>query len=556
MTASPPTMQTRVIQLLAKGPISRKNIILQLPNSETNVLSMLQQVGEVAPSHMQPAANISRKFSGPVNRRTANVSPSAGSGGDSGGAGTLYVLKDDYYSQVLIKEWAEYDANERQAVSEYMEAALRRLAWNSEGEEWKRLYPDGRPSVADDARKVALGKLDDGGDLSTEDEEAKILRKDHQERAMRAPSIASSAQSSPTKTDLTEESKGEKAALKKNSTMDRLKKAAKGKSASKPSTAAIVGSVLTAKKKRPSEGGEEGRMANTAGIEEQAPKSTASSRRSAVHAKKTLDAAAPTQSPKEGRPSKRVSAGKASAPQKRAASVSKNTARKDIEYTDSSEDEEMPPEKHVPTSKALPASTRSGGTSAVKTAPTASTSPEGKRARHGVGGGAAFMSEPWLDVKSRNDWERLAERFKRVYDEYMKGVSRLREEEDLIRIDLEQAKEERAEATKSQAGAVQGDASLQIDGDEKEEGEASPTLEQDGAFAANYDAMSVDPASSLHVTWRTRTVEKREDAAGKPLALEELQARIQKLQETEAQLSRMKGTLETSKKRLQLVAAA
>ncbi|SPO19872.1 uncharacterized protein UTRI_00268_B [Ustilago trichophora] len=53
----------------------------------------------------------------------------------------------------------------------------------------------------------------------------------------------------------------------------------------------------------------------------------------------------------------------------------------------------------------------------------------------GVGPGATHWSEPWLDVRSRSDWHRLAQRFAKAQEEYL--ISRKRLEAESERLDRE-----------------------------------------------------------------------------------------------------------------------
>jgi len=468
--------------------------------------------------------------------------PASSANGERG-ASTMYVLKDEAFTQVLIKDWPEYDSKERQIVSEHMEGALERLGLAKDTEEWKRLYPDGRPSL-DPVRKAALlEKLDDGGDLSTEDEGGSH-RRQTERNSLRRPSNSSSSMESPTKLDVSDERTGAKPTIKKNSTMDRLKKAAKGKGSSRSSTPASVGTSTMPKKPKERDGLEVEKKSKTALVEESNSKPIAASQHTSTRLAESVAAAKDVKTNK-------VTTSKSIAAKKKATAPARAAARKDIAYTDSSEDEKMEVDEEDRPSRSTSGHLVSRARSTVsEQQKSTSTSPEEKqRVRHGVGGGAAFTSEPWLDVKSRNDWERLAERFKRVFEEYTDGMARLREEEDLIRLDLQQAREEKTVATS------RNNAMLHIDlgSDEKEEGEASPTLEEEPNFGIV--TASVDPPPSVKLAWRNRTMERREKGLPNPMSYEEIKTRARSLQETESQLIRMKGTLQVSKRKLERIAA-
>ncbi|GAK62446.1 uncharacterized protein PAN0_001c0646 [Moesziomyces antarcticus] len=97
----------------------------------------------------------------------------------------------------------------------------------------------------------------------------------------------------------------------------------------------------------------------------------------------------------------------------------------------------------------------SNGSSAVK-----SPSGSGERSIKGVGPGAAHWSEPWLDVRSRSDWHRLAQRFAKTQQEYLASRKRLEAESERLDRELELASAEEQAASQpiglhSQASANQ-----------------------------------------------------------------------------------------------------
>lgn len=55
----------------------------------------------------------------------------------------------------------------------------------------------------------------------------------------------------------------------------------------------------------------------------------------------------------------------------------------------------------------------------------------------GVGPGATHWSEPWLDVRSRADWHRLAQRFAKTQEEYLTTRKRLEAESEMLDRELE-----------------------------------------------------------------------------------------------------------------------
>lgn len=522
-----PNLRKRLIQLLAVGPISRRDIVQQMQQPESAVLTLLHQVGQAAPDHLQPPIEATKRFSGPVNRRSSMQIPAqtTSQNGDRG-ASTKYILKDEDYKHVLIKDWTEYSANDRQIVSKLMEEALKRIGLPEDAEEWKTLYPDGRSTATSANVKGTMDETDEANlpDLS--------LAKQN--------SNSSSSKGSPSKTDGGEEPMTGKPTIKKNSTKDRLQKAAKGRvsiKSSTPSTATRKASgVKKGKSDESSEGGVEAKVSEVRS--KKAPKSDAAPTSSSF----VVSASEPASAQKVEKATK-TSLSKPGVTQKKSTNT-RTTNRRDIEYTDSSEDDKMEvdnaPVQSVPSNKSITKSK-------VGNAPVArnsSMSPDGKKIRHGVGSGAAFHCEPWLDVRNRGDWQRLAERFKKVYEDFIKGRNLLREEEDKIRAELEEARLEPRVTSKEPKVEGQGDLKIE---EELEEGEASPRDES----ARSISTLSVDPSNFTKVVWRSSLKKGSSDkAAITPMSYKELEMHILKLKETEAQLTRMKGALKTSKKML------
>lgn len=178
---SPPSLRVRLIQLLAPGPLSRRKIVAHLRAPEAQILKLLSNHAH-APAHLQSATSTSlsssRKFQGPVNRRTggkAAASPAAATA--SAGPGTIYVLADSAYVDARL-DWPDYDARTRVQVSDAAEAAFDRLRLPADALPRSHLYPDGRPTEATRTQwelerlaREAVEKMDDGHDLSDEAEE-------------------------------------------------------------------------------------------------------------------------------------------------------------------------------------------------------------------------------------------------------------------------------------------------------------------------------------------------------------------------------------------------
>ncbi|GAC97809.1 hypothetical protein PHSY_005397 [Pseudozyma hubeiensis SY62] len=102
---------------------------------------------------------------------------------------------------------------------------------------------------------------------------------------------------------------------------------------------------------------------------------------------------------------------------------------------------------------------RDSGRRSLEAASQASTStPSSKshpeRPIRGVGPGATHWSEPWLDVRSKSDWHRLAQRFAKTQEEYLMVRHRLEVESE--RLDREmQLVEKEEQSTRDGAAAEQ-----------------------------------------------------------------------------------------------------
>ncbi|SPO20791.1 uncharacterized protein UTRI_00268 [Ustilago trichophora] len=68
----------------------------------------------------------------------------------------------------------------------------------------------------------------------------------------------------------------------------------------------------------------------------------------------------------------------------------------------------------------------------------------------GVGPGATHWSEPWLDVRSKSDWHRLAQRFAKAQEEYLISRKRLEAESERLDRELEMVSMEEQDTTRAQ----------------------------------------------------------------------------------------------------------
>lgn len=489
--SSPTGLRRQLIQLLAKGPQSRLKIVQEVQFAEPQILSMLPRIAST-PDDLQPtASDVSshRINGGPVNR--SGHSGPRHSTSASLAHSTIYVLKDEIYREVLIKDWEAYSSEEKVQVSELTEGALDRTGVSKEAPERQQIVR----ALPNKTRQHLQDRLDDGSELSEED-------------MTTADASTSQNDKGSSKTNIS----------KKPTTKERLAKAAKGKmsstratavkSATKPAANAPVADASASAKESVRN---EPRVASTGSTKAKIVKSHALSRTSS-------------------------------------GGTGKASVRRDIEYTDSSDDEEEDRKRHP----ASTTSTAHGKSDSSSAAVSASVQAEA-RGRQGVGRGASLTKEPWLEVGTARDWHELAKRFRRVYGEYQSGLARVREEEELLRRELKQALMETAEYEGKGRTAVYtrttrnsgtgGDTDRLNANEEREEGEASPTIDQGAStFGEAFG-------------WRDSAEVKNNTADGQkkrlPMPLEEMDPLVTSVLEMEGQLKRMKSALQASKERLE-----
>lgn len=237
----------------------------------------------------------------------------------------------------------------------------------------------------------------------------------------------------------------------------------------------------------------------------------------------------------------------ASAPMSKATCVSD---RRDVEYTDSSDDTRS--DKGIGSSKSKDQTTLHVTKSAASKENTSAATNDPKRNRHGVGNGAGTQSEPWLDVKTRGDWDRLLARFLKVNAEYEEGVKKVQKEREEMEAELQMAKAFLADGLKP--GGV-------YNRDDVEEGEAYPEINVGGVNVVVAPLASVDENkynATMKMSWRMARKDRVNGAAlaSRPFTTEELSQLIDRMRDLEAQLMKMQNVLTSSKIRLMAQAGA
>ncbi|CEH15300.1 RNA polymerase II elongation factor ELL [Ceraceosorus bombacis] len=177
ITSSPPSLRTRLIHLLATGPLQRRILVAQLKSPEPQIVKLLSSLA-VIPQDLQVNSSdkMKKHFKGPVNRRSLPAPPANASAPGTPGPGTVYALKDTTYQDVQL-DWPEWNSRTKVEVSDLAEAAFNRLELADDAPQRLALYPDGRPTQAareewrrNAKAKEAVEKMDDGEDLSEEGE--------------------------------------------------------------------------------------------------------------------------------------------------------------------------------------------------------------------------------------------------------------------------------------------------------------------------------------------------------------------------------------------------
>lgn len=499
---SPTGLRRQLVQLLAKGPLSRRDIVRESHFAEPQVLSVLGRIAST-PDNLQPktsSTSSTRKFTGPVNRRNSSSgsTPSVSDGGHT----TVYALKDECYTELLVKDWEGFSLEEKIRISTRMESALDRLGIPHNATERDQLvYVPGEK-----LRNRLHDKLDDGERLSDEDVSSKSMQ-----------SARPKANNS-----------------KKPTTKDRLARAAKGKPSSPRITPVNVKQAATSEKEQPTK-----------------TKTTRTSlSRSVDVSDSTMQHDLPSAAKRKNTSTQRTSnSGNGSVSHK-------STVRKDIEYTDSSDDDENQRSR----GRALSAVSQKASTITGDSKPLADVAMN--RPKNGSLSNINLAREPWLEVRSTMQWHELAKRFHSVYDEYQKGLSRVRDEENMLKSELRLANKEEEDGTTSSHGnrrdslpsrttrSTRGnkatkdeDDSMLSPTDEREEGEASPTIGQDAQM----------PTKSF--AWRhgggTKATQSFPSSDSQPISLEDLEDLVGSVLEMEGQLRRMKAVLQSSKEDLE-----
>lgn len=214
------------------------------------------------------------------------------------------------------------------------------------------------------------------------------------------------------------------------------------------------------------------------------------------------------------------------------------------------------------------------------TPPSAAKSPSAAdRPIKGVGPGATHWSEPWLDVRSRSDWHRLAQRFAKTQEEYLSTRKRLEAENERLDRELELASNEEQEAPRQsllfsphkQAQAEGGDVEMQelevetavntsinsrngrrVNVEDGSDGNESPEegeMRSDDEIAKPGDE-GRRSESPDNLAWRGPNNEVgrasgngSQEGAERPLSYTDLANRVQQLVELHGSLSRMHRVL-------------
>ncbi|PWN89140.1 hypothetical protein FA10DRAFT_302512 [Acaromyces ingoldii] len=702
--AAPPTLKRRLIQLLAKGPLPRRDLVAQLKSTEAAVLGPLKQF-----AHPLPETH---------NGKTSSGGPTvASSSGTASGPGAVYALTDSTYRHVVIAEWPDYTVKERLRVCTLAEEAFRRLGLDEKSKEFAMLLSvkqNGNKesdTAVERGRRPPSSSLPGGGatssELSSDDDgtgrkarsSTSVSPAKASSAALRnVPSITSSQESIHRSRDASlarssSNSDDERPSASKkstNTTMNRLRKAAKGKgtktgSAASSSRAEKERQVEKAKlaaqreeaqrSKKVQEKEETKKTADTVKGSHISPSkqqqlaslSSSSSSSSALPSSPSIKKAAPSSvalaSPSSSSsPLPRSSGAKLSSPAPSTLSnkvkVRTVPAKSSVDYSDSSSGDEAQQRRGRPTaprsaeqpssssaktasSSSLDAAKKTSSSvaevpaakkrrtsgevakisnpryytsssatdssrspsparaprqhssgmvaAAAAAAPTAATSSQ-TPSRHGVGAGAISTAEPWLDVRNPNDWSKLSQRYRRVFEEYRGALETVRNEEARIVREVAKAKEhddeeDRAKRSEGAGQMARGDGRSLEEGEEKEEGEASPTA---GSAAKFGGAQGPDPGSrtltapvsksepsstspeqeetTAQFSWRSSSPHAGSGTSNRdgfsaassstPLPYTKLKNLVDTVQTLQSQLGRMKQTLVSSKRRLEETAAA
>lgn len=157
---------------------------------------------------------------------------------------------------------------------------------------------------------------------------------------------------------------------------------------------------------------------------------------------------------------------------------------------------------------------------------------------HGPSPSASLLNaEPWLDIRTTSEWRRLAERFKRVYDQYDEHCRILENEKSRLTIERQIATTTPNATHVRQANTTRGKA---VEQEELEEGEEEGEAIEDDR---RQSSPSLSPAPSSTNKQVDNQYSWRSESAQKPLSMEQLTLLVQDQMSRQGELKRMKEVL-------------
>ncbi|CAO1615337.1 unnamed protein product [Sympodiomycopsis kandeliae] len=162
---------------------------------------------------------------------------------------------------------------------------------------------------------------------------------------------------------------------------------------------------------------------------------------------------------------------------------------------------------------------------------------------HGPSASASLLNaEPWLDIRTTSEWRRLAERFKRVYDQYDEQCRLLENEKSKLTFERQIA----TTTPTTHTIVVRQPSMTRQQDEELEEGEEEGETFDDHPPRRRSSSLSPDPTSkkssdtpSNQYSWRS-AVESQQQ---KPLSMDQLRILVQDQISRQGELKRMKEVL-------------
>ncbi|CAO1634494.1 unnamed protein product [Jaminaea pallidilutea] len=607
-SSSGPSLRQKILFVLASGPKARRRIVGAIASPEPPILRLLGVLAD-APEHLQPTtgktgeekassaqgtgSSAVRKFSGPVNRRVTSGqaskaasstpvrSASASAQATPTSPSTVYVLRDESYQEVAAAigagHWNQHDVplSEKAKVWRLTRDALERLKlprnrdewtwvdmWKDSVKEWEAQEAD-RTTKDRARREESISSKRTATASGSEDEDAED---DKDRGSLSTPSASpekakSSSSSSSARQRLTRAAKGkgpkgellkrEQEKARRKSDRDREKDPEERPEPSKvPESKKQVEAdgLPSVNKKRPaSPSGER--------VQKAPPKKR---RNSNAEDGEVEEKAEPDRSTLKRRPE--------TEPEAPRTKIAKKGAERQESFKDPHADQQQSERKSKVAKADAPSIARAQHVaeasegSADREIASSSARPPAKeplstqqqqqqqQQHHGPSVSASpRLREPWLDIRSTAEWHRLAERFRRIWQEYEEAGKTLEAEKRRLKKDRERAEKSpinesrKTKSDQSERLKDEAEEGEEVEDEEEEAEVGDISTDRDVRWRSDRTAAAARHGSSRLQQSGNRDEEDMEDTV--PISLEELTRLIEEQKARDGELRRMKAVL-------------